>query len=69
MANSDAQQRLRSSVFIKKKQNAAKSLNNYLNQLKIHFDLSETETIKVLEAVLRERKSKTISKKWWQILK
>ncbi len=53
----------------KKKQDAKKSLNNYVNQLKLHFDLNDEEIVRVLEAVLRSKKKNIILKKWWQIWK
>ena len=69
MINSSAQKRLGNSVLVKKKQNAAKSLNNYIEQLKIHFDLSNDDIIKVLELALKERRNEIFIKKWWHILK
>lgn len=69
MTNSPAQKRLGNSVLIKKKQNAAKSLNHYLDQLKIHFDLSDNDLVKVLELALKERRNENFIKKWWHILK
>lgn len=54
-----------------KKQNAKNSLNNYIKQLKIHFDLKEEELTEVIKAVLEsqpQNKTKFI-KKGWQIWK
>lgn len=59
LSNSDAQ----------KKQAAKKSLNNYVNQLKTHFDLNDTEIIKILDSILKSKKRNIIIKKWWQIWK
>ena len=42
-----------------------KSLNNYLNQLKFHFNLSDADLLKILEFTLKSRKVKKTSKKWW----
>lgn len=69
MANSPVQKHLLNSVLVKKKQSAAKALNNYMEQLKIHFDLSDRDIIKVLELALKERKNEMFIKKWWHILK
>jgi hypothetical protein len=67
MANSNAQKRLSNSILVKKKQNAAKSLNNYLDQLKFHFELTDIDIAKVLEMALQERKNQIFVKKWWRI--
>jgi len=69
MTNSPAQKRLGNNILIKKKQNAAKALNNYMEQLKIHFDLNDRDIVKVLELALKERKKGNFIKKWWHILK
>jgi len=69
MTNSPAQKRLGNNVLVKKKQNAAKSLNNYMEQLKIHFDLSDKDLVKVLELALKEKRNKNFIKKWWHILR
>ena len=69
MTNSPTQKRICNSVIVKKKQNAAKALNNYMEQLKIHFDLSDNDIIKVLELALKEKRNGIFIKKWWHILK
>lgn len=69
MANSPAQKRSGNNTIAKKKQNAARSLNNYLDQLKIHFDLNDIDVVKVLELALKERKNDRFIKKWWHIFK
>lgn len=69
MANPDAQKRLSNNALVRKKQNAARSLNNYLDQLKIHFDLNDRDIIRVLELALKGRKNESFVKKWWHILK
>lgn len=53
----------------RKKQQALKSLNNYLEQLKIHFDLSETDLIKILKIVLSVKNKNSLIKKLWNIFK
>lgn len=69
MANLQTQKRLSNNISCKKKQSAARSLNIYIDQLKIHFDLNEKDTIKVLEQALKERRKENIIKKLWRILK
>lgn len=68
MTNSPAQKRSNNNIPVKKNQNAAKVLNNYMNQLKIHFDLSDRDIVKVLEAALKERRGANFIKKWWHLL-
>jgi len=53
----------------KKNQDVKRSLNNYINQLKIHFDLNDEEIFNVIESVQRSRKNNCHIKKWWQIWK
>lgn len=50
----------------KKKQNALKSINYYLLQLKIHFELSDEELFDVLKSINSQYKKTISSKKWWQ---
>ena len=69
MSNFSAQQRLGNNAIAKKKQNAVKALNNYLNQIKIHFDFNDRDIIKVLELALKEKKHENFVKKWWHMLK
>ena len=69
MTNSPAQKRLGNNILIKKKLGAAKALNNYMEQLKIHFDLNDRDIIKVLELALKEKRNENFIKKWWHILK
>ncbi len=69
MANSNTQKRLSNNFPVKKTQIASKSLNSYLSQLKIHFNLNDEDVVKVLELSLKERKNNTLMKKWWHILK
>ncbi len=50
----------------KKKQFALKSINNYLKQLKMHFELSDKELFDILKNIISKQKTLVISsKKWW----
>ena len=40
----------------KKKQLAAKSINNYLSQLKIHFELNDKELFDILKNIISKQK-------------
>ena len=51
----------------KKKQNVLKSINNYLSQLKMHFELSDEDLADIIKTVNSEYKKTISSKKWWQI--
>ena len=68
MANSNIQKRLSNDFPVKKMQIAAKSLNSYLGQLKIHYNLNEKDVIRVLELSLKEKKNENVIKKWWRII-
>ncbi|HIZ27689.1 MAG TPA: hypothetical protein H9673_00665 [Candidatus Adamsella sp.] len=52
------------SLFFKNKDKdlIIKSLNNYMEQLKLHFDLSEEEIDLIIKIVSKKRNNK----KWWQ---
>lgn len=52
----------------KKRNDAGRSLNIYLNQLKFHFELTDADILKILISIIKKRK-KTSNKKWWQIWK
>ncbi len=53
-----------------KKRQALKSINNYLTQLKMHFELSNEETFDILKSILAQHKKQIISsKKWWCFFK
>lgn len=52
---------------IKKRQNVLKSIDNYLCQLKMHFELSDAEMAEILKIVFSQYKKTISSKKWWQI--
>jgi len=55
---------------IKNINSSQKSLNNYINQLKLHFDLTDKDIVKVLEFTLDLYKfENNFFKKWWHILK
>ncbi len=51
----------------KKRQNVLKSINNYLSQLKVHFELSDKELVDILKIITTQYKKAISSKKWWQI--
>lgn len=52
------------SLFFKNKDKdlIIKSLNNYMEQLKFHFNLSEDEIDLIIKIVSKKRNSK----KWWK---
>lgn len=54
-----------------KNQYVRKYLINYINQLKIHFDLNDQEIIEVVKFTLNlySQKNEGFIKKWWQIWK
>lgn len=49
-----------------KEEEAKRSLNNYIEQLKFHFGLSNEETVKVVEFVVKYGNFNNPEKKWWQ---
>ena len=51
----------------KKKADAKRSLNNYINQLKIHFDLHDEEVVNILDMVLKSKRNNCSVKKWWHV--
>lgn|GEM_PF-2503715 len=53
----------------KKNQEVKKFLNNYINQLKIHFDLNDEEMFNIIESVQHSRKNGNHINKWWHIWK
>ncbi len=53
----------------KKKQIAQKSITNYLNQLKMHFDLTDNELFDILKKIVAKQKNIISSKKWWNFFK
>ncbi|EKE02018.1 MAG: hypothetical protein ACD_20C00435G0007 [uncultured bacterium] len=57
--------------WVNRKQDAGKSLNSYINQLKIHFDLTDEEIRDVIKIVfeLHAENDNKFLKKWWQIWK
>jgi len=67
MANSNVEKQISNNFPAKKRQIAAKSLNNYFNQLMLHFDLNNDDLFYVIDISLKEIKNKNNKKKWWQI--
>ena len=65
----DKNQNINKKYFLKnarKKQNAIKSINNYLSQLKMHFEFSDEELFEILKTLIVQYKKTIISsKKWW----
>lgn len=53
----------------KKIQDVKKSLNNYLNQLKIHFDINDEDVLNILESIQKSRKKSNFGNPWWHIWK
>lgn len=51
---------------LQKKQTVLKSINNYLNQLQVHFELSDRELADILKIIYLQHKKIISSKKWWQ---
>lgn len=51
----------------KKRQMALKSTQNYINQLKFHFDLDESDVVKILKQIVREKNKDNFYKKVWNI--
>ena len=51
----------------KKKQFALKSINNYLTQLQLHFELSDKELYDIIKIISSNYKNIISSKKWWRI--
>ncbi|OGI00205.1 MAG: hypothetical protein A2Y25_05410 [Candidatus Melainabacteria bacterium GWF2_37_15] len=52
----------------RKKQQALRSLYNYINQLKFHFDLSEKDIDSILRHILRIKNKDNFIKKLWNII-
>jgi hypothetical protein len=53
----------------KRKQDAKRSLSNYINQLKLHFDLDAEDLVEVIAHVYKNNKNGLIEKKWWHLWK
>lgn len=51
----------------KRRFSAKKSLDNYIGQLKFHFELSDSDVIDVLNSVLKNKKDNSTAKRWWQV--
>ena len=56
-------------INIKKKQIAIKSINNYLSQLKLHYELEDSEIANVLKLIILQYQESSNSKKWWEFFK
>lgn len=55
---------------INNKENAQKSLNNYVNQLKLHFDLTNEDIVDIFKVITEYYKINNKNlKKWWHIWK
>ena len=52
-----------------KKYNAKKSINNYLFQLKFHFELSDDDMYDILKEITRYYRGAISSKRWWRIFR
>ncbi|MDD3594612.1 MAG: hypothetical protein PHX18_08300 [Candidatus Gastranaerophilales bacterium] len=52
-----------------KKDRVLKSINNYLSQLKLHFDLTDKELAEIIQILNSQHKKCLSSKKWWYIFK
>lgn len=53
----------------RRNQDVKRLLNNFLTQIKLHFDISDEDITQVLESLIRNRKNKYHQKKWWQFWK
>ena len=49
------------------KQLALKALNNYLEQLKIHYDLKDGDLVKLLKNILKVKNKNNFINKLWNI--
>ena len=47
---------------------AEKYIFKYLNELKIHFNLSDNQIIKILNSIVLKLKKKSNNQNWWKIL-
>lgn len=56
-------------INLKKKQTAIKSINNYLSQLKMHYELEDNELAEILKIVILPYKKISSIKKWWKFFK
>jgi hemerythrin-like domain-containing protein len=65
----EAERQFKDGLKVKKVQDVKKALDNFINQLKIHFDLDDNEIDRVLELLIKSRKKEITQKKWWQIWK
>ncbi len=63
MDNNDYKDILKNSS--RKKQLALKSINNYLLQLKLHYELTDLELYDIIKNITGDYKNIISSKKWW----
>lgn len=50
-------------------QNAQRSIESYISQIKIHFDIDDQEIINILDKILKSIKNNNTPKKWWRFWK
>lgn len=53
----------------RKRQQALRALYNYLNQLKIHFDLNDKDIAKILKHILKIKNKDSFMNRVWNIFK
>lgn len=46
---------------------AEKYICKYLNELKIHFNLSDQQTIRILNSISQKLKKKSKGQAWWNV--
>lgn len=68
-ANNLTNQYLKHKKSYQRKQLAQKSLNNYLEQLRIHYDLTEGDLNKILKLTLSTKTRGNFFKKVWNMFK
>lgn len=51
----------------KRNQDVKRSLNNYINQLKFHFDMNDEEIYNIVESIQKSRKASNYKNKWWHL--
>ncbi len=63
---------MKNSLLVKKEaeynKKAEKYIFKYLNELKIHFNLTDNQIIKILNSITQKLKKKTNNQNWWKIL-
>ena len=48
---------------------AKRSLDKYVEQLRFHFELTDEEMFKILETIKKSKNLNKFKKKWWQFWK